>query len=366
MAHEPLDLRPMTVADIIDGSIRLYRHNFGPLLGISAVVQVPVLLLGLLVQIPALSMSAFPTGSSMPDSQAIGLVAGLVVLLVAAMLLYPLGEAALAIGVSERYLGRPITISGAYSRAMKYWWRVLATTILFWLIAYAVLILGLILVGFVLMVIFAIRCMFAPAIIVALEGRGVTDSLKRSWGLSQGYGWQIFSAMTILYLMVSVATYGITAPFSIGMFLSAADPQKMMMWQVVYQIAVSVVSVILQPIWMIAMVLVYYDLRIRKEGFDLMMMAEALGYPTPEPVAKQEPLYANPDGPPYPPPAELAPPRDWSQPQEEPAAKQAPPMYTGEPPAQPQAEQPLYPSSAPATEDTDSDESQFDDDSDQE
>ena len=54
----------------------------------------------------------------------------------------------------------------------------------------------------------------------------------------------------------------------------------------VYQAFAGTVMILLRPIPMIGAVLVYYDLRIRKEGFDLWMMAEALGLPGPAGPAK--------------------------------------------------------------------------------
>jgi hypothetical protein len=76
----------------------------------------------------------------------------------------------------------------------------------------------------------------------------------------------------------------------------------------------NMLSVLVRPVTIIAIVLLYYDVRIRKEGFDLQVMAAALGHDTatyaPAPkIAPDVPLFGLPAGVALPPrPGEEPPP----------------------------------------------------------
>lgn len=315
MAQEPLMLRPMTVSDIIDASIRIYRHNFGPILGISAIVELPIMLISVGANIALMRagvMDVASTDIQFGPEMVAGSAAMLIALAVAGIL-YPLGEAALAIGISERYLGREIRVGDCYQAATPFWGRVFWTTILYWLAAYGVLIGGLFIAGIFLMIGLAVRYMLGPAVVVVIEGRGGANALARSWWLTKDYFWQVFAVMAILFLLVAVISGGLSAPTqALATYLNFQQSEYAMLATVANQVLVSILNLILRPVWMIATVLVYYDLRIRKEGFDLMMMAEALGRPAPAPewMQQQQPLYPTTgDAPPPPPGSPMRPPQ---------------------------------------------------------
>jgi hypothetical protein len=320
MAQEPLMLRPMTVSDIIDASIRIYRHNFGPILGISAIVELPIMLISVGVNIAWMRsglMDVTTTEIQFGPEMVAGSAAMLIALAVAGIL-YPLGEAALAIGISERYLGRSIDVGECYRAAMPFWGRVFWTTILYWLAAYGVFIGGLFIAGIFLMIGLVVRYLLGPAVIVVIEGRGGANALARSWWLTKDYFWQVFAVMAILFLLVAVISGGLSAPTqALATYLTFQQSEYAMLATISNQVLVSILNLVLRPVWMIATVLVYYDLRIRKEGFDLMMMAEALGRPAPPPewIKQQQQLYPTPGGAPPPPPGAppIPPPPQYGQ-----------------------------------------------------
>ena len=284
MSASQLYLRPLTISDIIDASIWIYRRNFAPILGIAAVVQIPIMVVGIAAQV-SITRAMMPAQGAPEEVSLDQMVPaiGPMLLLFLMGLLYPLGEAALAIAISDRYLGRPINVRGAYEAAIPRWGSVLWTTILYWLIGYAALIGGLFIAGIFLMMWLMVRYMLGPAVINVLENRSGMDALARSWSLTADHFWRVFGAMAILMLLVLVVTYGVSLPTQIlATMLMVQESQHALLGQVANQVVSSLVSLFLQPLWMIGVVLVYYDLRIRKEGFDLMMMAESLGRPVPE------------------------------------------------------------------------------------
>ena len=72
-----------------------------------------------------------------------------------------------------------------------------------------------------------------------------------------------------------------TPPWSVLILIAILghDPSQMALAQLIYAAVASTVGVIMTPLTLTAYVLVYYDLRIRKEAFDLQRLSEALVQP---------------------------------------------------------------------------------------
>ncbi len=122
------ELRPRGIVDLLDATVRLYRRHFATLLGVSAVLLVPFGIAstigwyyyGLAFE-PLITYTA-PLDGFRPDvPQMIVAAIGILVSLLIAWIVGPLCQGALAITISEQYLGRSITIGEAYRRARPYW-----------------------------------------------------------------------------------------------------------------------------------------------------------------------------------------------------------------------------------------------------
>ncbi len=262
-------LQKMEIADILDTAIRLYRHNFLLLLEIVAIVQV-VALAGNLVMIWFFLGSLMGTqGEQVPWAAIIGGAPLLLVWAAGMIILVPLGQGALAFAISEAYLGRRISAFEAYRRMWPLIWRLLITMILVGLATAAGLIFCVI-PAIILMVWFAV---VTPT--VAVERIWGPEAMRRSYDLVSGHGWRVFGTLFLLYLIVGVATYAIYAlpTFGIMLLLSESNP---LVAQSLSQAIQTVASIIVEPVLMTGIVLIYYDLRIRKEGFDLVTLTQAL------------------------------------------------------------------------------------------
>ena len=223
--------QPMTLGDILNTTFNLYRDNFTLFAGICAVIIVPQ---AILVALLAISHSVI-----------FAILAALISLAVPFLL-----TGALAQAVSARYLGRPMTVSQAYEA--------LGTGTILTLVGVAFLSAILILIGLILFIIpgiyIAVRFVVASQAAV-LERQGVTDSLRRSWNLVEGNWWRVFGIVIVVAILVGVLEQivsrilGAIAGDVLGVGLSTL-----------------VVGVFIQPIQAIALTLLYYDLRIRKEG----------------------------------------------------------------------------------------------------
>jgi hypothetical protein len=296
----------MSVGEWLDATFTLYRRNFALIASISAVVQIPyALLTWLLFELTGVATfvrSPFASlgGQSITQAQAqqllnsyLGiLVVTLGLLLLSLLIVVPLGEAATTRAVSDRYLDRPSSLLSAYRAA---WSRLgaLIAMILILIVVYAgslaVVILFTALLGAagagglgallaviafvglipVLIMIYVRTVVAVPAIV--LERVSGWGGLKRSWQLIGGRFWPTFGRMLLLVLITSIISGVVSTIFQVPGNLIA--PNNSFVFQ---QVAGAIAAVFVGPITYIGVTLLYYDIRIRKEGFDIEMLARSL------------------------------------------------------------------------------------------
>ena len=250
-------LRPLTVGEILDTSFSLYRRHFGALAVVSLVCTGLPLLLRLLLETSGGVFSNLPL--------ALIYALSLVVLSLVA-------TGATVFIVSESYLGRPISAREALQRATPYLGRILVCSMLL------ALVVGL---GFLLMVIPGIilgvgLALAIPAVV--LEPRtSASAALSRSWELTRGSRWRIFGLGVTLLILLYIPVVAISALAALvlpGTMGAGFGPGSL---STVLALAIGgVVQVFLYPLLYCVLTVTYYDLRVRKEGFDLELLASSL------------------------------------------------------------------------------------------
>ena len=131
------------------------------------------------------------------------------------------------------------------------------------------------------------RIAYVPQVML-VEGRGVFESMSRSFSLARGNVRRIM-AMT---LFITFATYSalmiLVIPLGFYGYLSGIDPSPWNNsdWPMWYAIGYSVLeplsSILLAPVWMLGMSLLYVDERVRHEGYDIELMASQKLPPMPQ------------------------------------------------------------------------------------
>lgn len=296
----------MSVGEWLDATFSMYRRNFALIASISAVVQIPyALLTWLLFQITGItafvrSPFASLNGQTLTPAQAqqllnsyVGVfaVSG-VLLLLSLLVISPLGEAATTRAVSDRYLDRKSSLRSAYGTA---WNRLgaLVTLILILIGAYAGCIAVIVLLALLFSAVGAgaaggafavllalalipvaifvyVRTLVAvPAIV--LERVSGWRGLRRSWDLIRGRFWPTFGRILLLALISGIISSVVAAVFELPG--AAVDPSNTFVFD---QVASAIAAVFVGPITYIGVTLLYYDARIRKEGFDIEMLASSL------------------------------------------------------------------------------------------
>lgn len=315
----------MSLADILDGVFRLYRQNFVTFVGIVALLQVPVMVLQILLTLAlgrgvtadilsfAEVMASFnpqvDSWTDLPISNFITFFgASMLLSLIQGIVVQQLITGALANAVARSYLDKPVSILSAYSFGAGRMVALVVAGILVGLIIFllyliplglffgilavlapfssgegagAIALLAVLFVlGFIgiffLVVLIGLGFMFVTQAIV-LEGRNPFDALARSWRLVLGSFWRVLGTVVILYILVWIVQGVPLYIVSAGIGFIFNDPVNDFAIQQSLSTLVAYLSLILMlPLQLTAFTLLYYDLRIRKEGFDLEMQAEAL------------------------------------------------------------------------------------------
>jgi hypothetical protein len=116
--------------------------------------------------------------------------------------------------------------------------------------------------------------------IIVIERRGTADALSRSWRLVSGRLWRTSAIVGLFVLLVAALAIGLQWPLMLaGGFWVPMDisPEMTAVVTVVIIAIVAITSLLASPILSVGMTLMYYDLRVRREGFDVEMMAASLG-----------------------------------------------------------------------------------------
>ncbi len=330
----PSHLRPMNLGDILDTIFRLYRNNLFTFIGIVALVQIPIIIFQI-----ALNM-AFNQGvtsdmvglmhaarsfdwerDSLTDLPIHNLLAFFASLLLFAaiqgIIAQQIINGALAHAISHRYHNQPISTLSAYSLGMRRILSLVAAGLFISIImGLVIVVLSVVLGGcvgtfmvmaptqesgflasfislflvilIVLLILVAVACvailfLFVTQAIV-LEGYGPLRAMSRSIQLVRGGFWRVVGIVLTLYILIQVITLIPSSALGGAIGLIFDDPIKdMMMRQTLTTLVSYLAQILVLPLLLIGYTLLYYDLRIRREGYDLQLQLETISADTTRP-----------------------------------------------------------------------------------
>jgi hypothetical protein len=111
-----------------------------------------------------------------------------------------------------------------------------------------------------------------------LEDLGARDSLERSYRLTDGNAGRAFVIYVIYFVILMSVSIFLVSPFQFFVVFSAMrHPEMFWIWAMLARMGNFVVTVLVTPIFTIATAVFYYDLRVRKEAFDLQLMMNPSG-----------------------------------------------------------------------------------------
>ena len=317
---------PMGLGELLDRAFRLYRARFGKLVLTTAIFFVPLGLLSALLM--GATMGSYfdilfnavdqPTAFSERDILQASGATILVSLFVggAGLILGALAFLSLLVQAEANVTGGELPIGATVRVALSRFWAFVGMALMMGLIAFGVLIavyLALFIVMIVLgglfaalsavtdnsgiaaigaamlliMLIFAMafvlllpfaylsaRWLIAPVVIL-VERCGPVSSLSRSWRLTAGNFWRLFGLLLLLTILNSVV---LGLPLTLLQFLTIAvmTPQIVGVLNGVLTGVSYLVSILWYPFLAFTLLLIYYDLRVRKENYDLLLRIQAL------------------------------------------------------------------------------------------
>jgi len=126
----------------------------------------------------------------------------------------------------------------------------------------------------------------APSVPVwTMESQSVRRAILRGWNLSKGSRIRIFAAWALVAVLTRILNGVISTIFYLVLRFF---PESLNQWGFyrhislnLYMFPLRVASILIAPLFPIALTLFYYDQRIRKEGYDIERMMEAAGMTTP-------------------------------------------------------------------------------------
>ena len=297
--------RAQAVGELLDSAFTLYRRNFRLLTAITAVVQVPLALFSYLAyRLTGYSdavarLSQLNTGSPLTQQQLADLRSPLVtlfavsmaVLLVQLLLVQPLATAAMTRAVGDIYVDAPTSLASVYAAVGRRLGAVVGVAALLLAVGIGVAVAATVVVVVAVLAIgpagLVVLILVVPAIVVVaivvytrwlfaapaviLEQLGPVRALRRSWRLVLGSTGRVFGITLLVGLITGILSAAVGALLSV---VTQAGDENLRL--ILEQLATLVIAVLIQPISFIVVVLLYYDLRIRREAFDIEMLAATL------------------------------------------------------------------------------------------
>ena len=273
--------RPMGIGEILSTAFQLYRRHWQTLLAIAAVVVVPLTLLQhLLGDLERTQRETTSYGGVVSVTPTwLGAIAGLLAGL-AGILMSLVLTGATTRAVAAEVAGEDPSVEQSYRFGFHRLGSVLLVSVLVGLATIGGLILvtaGVFLANAILrsrdldmtsapvgpvILLFIIPGIYLGVRLavsiqaLVVEGRRGTEAMGRSWGLVGGHWWHAFGALLVAFLLTGIVNAVITTPFGATNWFVQA-------------VAAAVATVVTLPYGVLVGVLLYLDLRARKERLTL-------------------------------------------------------------------------------------------------
>ena len=271
----PLRLRPLEIGDLLDETFRMYRRHFLLFAAISVILAIPS------AALYGLALAWFSTGlQTNSDTSGVGPALGFLGAIGAAGLVsfvfLPFSHGAIVYAASESAIGRPVTAGGVLMGVLRRYFPLLGYWVLFNTLTAEIALL-LCIAPFILWIwVFVMWVAVVPAMFV--ENIGLGAAISRSRELVQGRWWRTFLILFLTYVLYFVLS------IALGGFINIAQGllELMVSQFIASAIALTssqVIAALLAPVAQIVFVLIYFDLRVRREALDLFQMASRLSSP---------------------------------------------------------------------------------------
>jgi hypothetical protein len=285
----------MQLGEILDGSFNIYRRHFGLFMRLSLVLIWLPTALGVYLQV-RFSGSPFEMLNILEQHTVASILVGLLAVVVwtTAGLLLKAGTIRI---ISDSYLGQEPELGASLRFGVAKIVPLLLVALSKGLLLILIYVFGAIgigllfvigrlagpgiagllgLVGFVgvAWLVVWVACGYGTTTpIVVLEDLSSSfDAFGRSWELTRGARGKVFGTVAVAWLMSQFLPQMVVGGVSGA--LGAAGNTSL---QPLFVVLASLMGIVLAPILPCALTLLYYDLRVRREAFDLQILSDQLG-----------------------------------------------------------------------------------------
>ena len=235
------EIRAMSFGEILDMGFRIIRNHFVLLVGLQAIIVVPTRLV------------ADAINSGVGTSDPMAMLAGLLPVFLALLLLQPIIMAAITHAIGENYLSRSVTFGGALRFALSIVLPLVGT----WILSSIVVVAGfalLVIPGLILVLAFAVL----TPVMVTEQIFGL-KALERSWVLMRGHKLRALGLLVVAGILSTSLTAGVDL---VAGFIPVFG-----------SVVAGIVQGAANAFGTAALVVLYFDIRCRKEAFDLEHLA---------------------------------------------------------------------------------------------
>jgi len=313
-------LRPLGVGELLDAAIKVCTAHAGPLLKAVLVVILPVQVVTAVVLASTVTDSDYLniTTSDPGTGDTAAFWAGQLVIVLLGMVSYLLATGACFHAIADGWLGRQPSWRESVKFAARRAHSLLWISVLYGLCVFVGLLLC-IAPGVWLGVAF---CVAFPVLFVE-DVRG-GKALSRSFNLVQGRWWPSAGVLIVGFALASI----VASIFTYGVGALALINDSLAFLILLSTLGSLITALLTTPFQAAIVTVLYFDLRVRKEGFDLELLADRLAGGAPLPRQEGAMPYAAPVGThdwgtPHPAAPYWPPPPGWTPPDS------APPAPTG-------------------------------------
>jgi hypothetical protein len=302
----PMALGPMGTGQILDGAFKLYRMRFWTLLAVVAPILVPVQAIVLVITLATLEPVLLPTVPGGPTIIFQRPSANLTVGAALAQLLFvtPFLTAPVVKVAADTVLGQLATVGSTYRAALPRVHSILWVTLLTILSSLAFFVPAalvlfsqgstgegtaaslapvLVLLGLAPSVYVLVRFLLASSTVMVEDARGIGAAL-RSWRLLRGITAKALGTYLLAILIVFVTSLVLTfvLGFILGIVVGIALGDELLtggIWPALYamqQAVNTLIGLLTTPFLTLVAGLLYFDARMRKEGFTLERIAQQI------------------------------------------------------------------------------------------
>ncbi len=283
-------LKPLGIGDILDGTFSLYRNHITLFLGVASVYLIAIVI--------EYSIKGFLSNPNLSK-----ILASLISLPFAV-----LSMGGIVVAAATIYLGGEITSSTALKQTFRRLWTLVFCHLL-WRMVQVIPLLFIVLsinsvirtgtwalpimsaiICIPIIIYFSVRWIFYVETVI-IEKCSVGEALRRSSELVQENWWKVFGIICLILLSSSAVRYILEN--SLGIVLISAnlaggtDLITLIQWSIMDNVldtksypfyvimtgAQMVLKALVVPIWIIGVTLLYFDRRVRKEGYDIEIVA---------------------------------------------------------------------------------------------